>query len=199
MKVARLIAAPLFLTVCLTQACSDPPAPPAQGAVTLSISPTSGFTCNHTNGTLSVPFAQNASVSGTLGTGCNLSAGCKPDEYVVVDRDRGTNISCSISPGGMGYNVSISMNVEGSPSMQFQANGQLGPNGGQLAINETNSEAHGGGSDQACQVSIQPNVGVIAKGKIWAQFQCTMFRDPSDLSDTGCTVTGAFLFENCGG
>jgi hypothetical protein len=144
-----------------------------------------------------MPSAQNTSVYGAL-TGCNLGSGCKPDEFVVVDRDRGTNIACSVSPAGGLFNVSISMNVEGPPSMQFQANGQLMPNGGTLAINETNSEAHGGGSDGACEVSIQPNTGVIAKGKIWAQFQCTMFRDPNDLSDTGCTVRGAFLFENCG-
>jgi hypothetical protein len=173
-------------------------APPAQGAVTLSISPTAGQVCNHTNSQLSMPAAQNASVFGEL-TGCNLSTGCRPDEFVVVDRDRGTNISCSVSPVGGNFDVLIAMNVEGSPSMQFQANGQLMPNGGTLSINETNSEARGGGSDSACMVSIQPNTGVIAKGKIWAQFQCTAFRDPNDLSDTGCTVTGAFLFENCDG
>lgn len=198
MKVARLVAAPLFLAVCLSQACSDPPAPPAQGAVTLSISPTPGQACNHTSPQLSMPAAQNTSVFGAL-LGCNLQTGCKPDEFVVVDRDRGTNISCTISPSGGNYNVNILMNVDGSPSMQFGVNGTLMANGGTIAINETNSEARGGGSDPACQVSIQPNTGVIAKGKIWAQFQCTAFRDPSDLSDTGCTVKGAFLFENCAG
>jgi hypothetical protein len=172
--------------------------PAAQGAVTFKISPSPGQTCRHTNAQLSMPAAQNAGVFGEL-LGCNLSTGCRPDEFVVVDRDRGTTIACNVSPVGDNFNVNITMNVEGSPNMQFQANGQLTKTGGMLAINETNSAAQGGGSDYACLVSIQPNAGVVAKGKIWAQFTCTAFRDPNDLGDTGCTMEGAFLFENCGG
>jgi hypothetical protein len=46
-------------------------------------------------------------------------------------------------------------------------------------------------------VQLVPNISYLAPGKIWAQFKCTQFRNPNDLSDSGCTVEGAFLFENC--
>jgi hypothetical protein len=198
MKVARLIAAPLVFTVYLSQACSDPPSPPVQGAVTLKISPTSGQTCQHTNGQLSAPSAQNAGVYGEL-LGCDLTQGCKPDEFVVVDRDRNTDISCSITANGSNFNVNILMNVSSSPSMQFGVTGTVTPQGGTVSISESNSVALGGGTDNACQVTITPNRGTVGKGKIWATFLCTMFRDQNNLGDTGCTVEGAFLFENCSG
>jgi hypothetical protein len=171
-------------------------APPAQAAVTLKISPTAGRTCAHTNGQLSAPSAQNASVYGEL-LGCDLSQGCKPDEYVVVDRDRNTHLTCLVAPSGDTFNVTATLNVADPPSMQFQVAGTLSPLGGTVAISESNSIAQGGGSDSACTVTITPNRGAIGRGKVWATFTCTMFRDPNDLADTGCTVEGAFLFENC--
>jgi hypothetical protein len=195
---ARLVAAPLVFTVYLSQACSDPPTPPVQGAVSLKISPTPGQTCQHTNGQLSAPAAQNAGVFSEL-LGCDLSQGCKPDEFVVVDRDRNTDIICNVTPNGDNFTVAIQMNVASSPSMQFGVNGTINATGGTVSISENNSVAGGGGTDSTCILTIAPNHGVVAKGKIWAQFECTMFRDPNNLGDTGCTVQGAFLFENCGG
>ena len=169
-----------------------------RAAVTFNIGPSPGNLCRHTNGQLSMPAAQNASVFGDL-LACTLGSGCKPDEFVVEDRDRGTTISCMVAPSGSNFTVSATLNVDGSPSMQFQANGVLSPSGGTLSINESNSEAMGGGSDPACSVQLLPDMSFLESGKIWAQFQCSNFRDPNDLSDTGCTVTGAFLFENCQG
>src|SRR5947207_2908841 len=98
MKLARVAAAPLLiLALCMPQACSDPPSPPAQGAVTVIIQPgTMGKRCppTLTHNQVSMPASDASGVYSEL-IGCDLSMSCKPDKYVVVDRDRGATISCS--------------------------------------------------------------------------------------------------------
>jgi hypothetical protein len=199
MKFARLGAAPLPAIILLISACSDPPAPPAQAAVTLSISPAPGKTCTTTNGQLAMPSKFNASVIQELN--CDLSKGCKPDDYVVVDHDPGTSVSCTVAPANGNFSVLLSLDVDGSstgaPSMHFSMSGNLMPNGGMASVNESNSVAGGGGSQQDCTVSIMSPMGVIAKGKVWGAFQCNAFRDERNIGDTGCQVQGQFLFENC--
>jgi hypothetical protein len=147
-----------------------------------------------------MPSKFNASVYSELN--CDLSAGCKPDDYIVVDRDRGANVSCTVSPAGGNYNVVLTLNVDGSAtneaSMQFGLTGLLTASGGMAAINESNSVARGGGQQGDCTVTIAPPTGVIGKGKVWGSFDCLAFRDERNIGDTGCELKGQFLFENCG-
>jgi hypothetical protein len=201
MKFARLGVAPLPLLLCLMHACSDPPSPPAQAAVWLQASPAPGKVCTTTNGKLGIPSKFNASVIQELN--CQLGSGCKPDDYVVVDRDTGSVVTCNVSPSGGNYAVNLSLvvdgsNVMGGVSMNFSLAGTLSPSGGTASINESNSVAVGGGNQVDCTVSITPPTGLVAKGKIWGSFSCENFRDPNNIGDTGCVVTGQFLFENCG-
>src|SRR5262245_29063288 len=109
MKVARFAAAPLAVALfSLSTGCSDPPAPPPQGAVSLIVGPPPGKVCSHTNGQISMPM----NVAGVLeALNCDLSQGCKPDEYVVVDRDRGSTVQCSVVPNGGTYTVSARLRV----------------------------------------------------------------------------------------
>jgi hypothetical protein len=169
-----------------------------QGAVTFKISPTAGRVCSHTNGQLSAPI----NVAGVIqALACDLNEGCKPDEFVVVDGDRGTSVACQVRSSGGSFDVSLSLALDGTPtgseSIQFQANGVLSPTGGMMAVTETNTVSAGGGKDDSCSVTVTPNSGRLEAGTVWANFLCENFRDPVDLGETGCTVDGVFLFENC--
>jgi hypothetical protein len=183
---------------------TDASVPHAWGTVTVNVQPTPSKTCNHTLGQLGVPFVHNTGVYAELTT-CNLTTGCQPNEYVVHDGAPGTTVSCFVAPEGGNFTVSVALSVQTSLSpqqslsMQFEAKGTLSPGGGTLMINESNTEANGGGTDDACSVQLPQNASFLDRGKVWAQFTCTHFRDPTDLTETGCTVTGALLFENCSG
>ncbi len=119
-----------------------------------------------------------------------------------MDRDRGTSVSCTVTPAANGnFNVQLSFNVDGSatndPSGQFGLTGLLSKTGGTVSINESNSVAGGGGLQSDCKVTIAPPMGLIAPRKIWGSFDCSNFRDERNIGDTGCHLYGRFLFENC--
>ncbi|HEX4337388.1 MAG TPA: hypothetical protein VH062_15840 [Polyangiaceae bacterium] len=200
MKFARLAALPLPFVLCMSHGCSDPPAPPAQAALTFATNPSPGLQCTTTNPQLSIPASNSTGVLQELN--CDLSAGCKPDDYVVVDRDRGANVSCIVAPQGDGYTVSLSLNYDGdavmAPTISFSVTGTVSATGGMVNISQTNSQ-FGGGQDPACTVTIAPPKGVVGKGKIWGNFSCMNFRDTHNIGDTGCNMNGIFLFENCTG
>ena len=177
-------------------ATTDAPTRSPRGAVTLHISPTPGFSCNHTAGQLGFPFADRAGVEAGL-LRCDTTTGCRPDEFVFEDGADPTHLICSVVPNGGNFLVTVNLLIAGSPGMSLGLTGTLPPSGGTLSVEETNSLALGGGSDPTCSVQLLPNMSFLEPGKIWARFTCTHFRDPNDLSDTGCTVDGAFLFENC--
>ena len=172
---------------------------PPLAAITLQTTNAPGKVCTTQNGQLSVPFAQTAGVLDELN--CDLSMGCKPDLYVVRDRDPGTTVACSVHANGTNYDVSLSLREEASTSsplsLSFSAVGVVGPTGGTVSITQTNSVAGGGGAQADCRVTIQPPYGVVKSGAIWASFECPNFLDLVNLGDTGCDMTGIFLFENC--
>jgi hypothetical protein len=202
MNVARFAAAPLAVALSLLTACSDPPAPPAQGAVSLKVGVTPGKICSHTNGQISMPM----NVAGVLESlNCDLSQGCKPDEYVVVNRDRGTTVTCTVAPNGNNFNVSARLSVDGTStgdvSLNFGITGNnIGPTGGgPVGVTQLNSVSMGGGKDDACTLSINAPRGLIKKGGVWGSVHCDNFVNPTDISETGCTLDATFLFENCDG
>ena len=100
-----------------------------------------------------------------------------------------------------GFDVDITFDVDqsatGGQTMRFDAHGQLSSTGGQLSIDEQDSQSTTGGQDGGCKVTIEPNKGVVKKGSVWATFECDDFRDPSSASGSSCVATGAFLLENC--
>jgi hypothetical protein len=200
MKVARFAAAPLAVALSLSTGCSDPPSPPPQGAVSLKVGVTPGKICSHTNGQISMPL----NVAGVIeALNCDLSQGCRPDEYIVVDRDRGSTVQCTVTPNGSSFNVSARLSVNGtstgSESLTFGISGLIGPTGGPAAVNQQNSVSMGGGIDEMCTVSITAPRGLIKTGGIWGHVHCEDFRNRSDISETGCTLDAVFLFENCAG
>jgi hypothetical protein len=174
-------------------------APPAQAAVTYSMTPAPGKTCADTSPQLSFPAKYNASVQAELA--CDLSMGCKPDDYVVVEGDRGASVFCSVVATANGFDVQLSLSVDGSAtgdlSGQFDLTGAVSKTGGTVSINASNSYANGGGTESDCTLTIASPHGVIAEGKIWGSVECPNFRDPQDIGDTGCILSGVLLFDNC--
>jgi hypothetical protein len=93
------------------------------------------------------------------------------------------------------------MSVKGSAtnafSGQLTVNGTVSKTGGQVSISAESELAGANGIDNNCALTITPSLGEIAPGKIWASVECNAFRDPTDIGDTGCKLSGQFLFENC--
>jgi hypothetical protein len=205
MNVARLAAAPLAVALSFLSGCSDPPSPPAQGAITLKVGVTSGKICSHTSPQLSMPADSVASVIQELS--CDLSSGCKPDDFVVVDRDRGATVQCTVAPDGDKWKVAVRLSVDGTAtgteSLSFSMASSIPINPGgdttPVSVSEQNSEAKGGGTDNSCTLSINSPHGLIKQGGIWGSVHCEDFRDVNDISETGCTLDALFLFENCAG
>lgn len=169
---------------------------PAQGAVTVQVTPTAGNTCKYTNGRVGIPSDRNASVVSELF--CDPSMGCKPDEYVVQNGQPDTTLTCRVHPSDGKFDVSAALNVDGSAtgtvSMAFQINGTVDASGGTVAVTESNSVAGGGGSDTACTMTITPTSGFIRAGAIWGAVTCSNL---ADGDSTACTLDGQFLFEGC--
>jgi hypothetical protein len=172
----------------------------AQAALTFTSAPAPGQTCSTTNGLLSFPSMYTASVLTELN--CDTSMGCQPDQYVVVEADQGTSVSCRVVASGDQYDVQLSLSLDGTaqnePSGTFGVSGVVSKTGGVVLINESNSVAGGGGTQSDCTLTIEPAPhGFISPSEIWASFDCPAFRDPRNIGDTGCEVQGKFLFKNC--
>jgi hypothetical protein len=132
-------------------------------------------------------------VSGTSQTlQCDISQpGCKPNANVVVDGD-GAAVKCTVSGGGDVFNVSGVLSA-GTVGFSVQST-SLGPTGGKAFVSsDFNQFAY---NDPNCDIFIEPNMGQIIPGAIWARFECKQFGDQS-TGQRNCTATGKFIFENC--
>ena len=191
------------LLVACTESGSKPQhdggGPLPQGAVAFESMVSPGKICSHPHAMVAQPSAQQDRVLEELT--CDLTTGCKPDGYVVVDRDRGANVSCLVAPAGSNFTVSINFNVDGTttgdPSVSFELTGVLSTTGGTATVAERNSVGGGSGRDNACTVSTLAPRGLVKSGGIWGGFRCESFVNPTDIAETGCVLNGYFLFENC--
>jgi hypothetical protein len=199
---ARVLAVPAGISLCSLLACSDPPKPPAQGVVQISVEPGAG-SCSATHGTFSNPVeTQQATVRNEL-LNCDPTSGqpCRPDTVIATD-GADTDISCAVSGAADGYNISInfcnanSCINNGNHPFSFVANGTISPTGGQIYVGSTHqTDAL---SDDKCDITIlHGSGGQLAGGTIWASFSCPNFISNGNPSSTQCAATGAFLFENC--
>jgi hypothetical protein len=192
MLLGRIVAAPVALFSGLLIGCSDPPAEPAEGALTISVSPAQGAHCNGQHGQLLMP--QNTLVQDRLN--CDLSqSGCNPGEYVAVDGDSDTNVSCNVTKSASGFSIQASMAIGGN-NVSFS--GALSPTGGDVTMTHRSVNTQINLSGQ-CTITIAPNHGAIDGGKIWAQYTCPNVSEPGSASGDQCVASGAFIFERCGG
>jgi hypothetical protein len=182
-----------FIALFCSLACSDPPTPPAQGAVAESIQPTAGGNgCQASAAEFTAPGNADPVTGTHASLFCDLSAhtGCAPNSNLVVDGDSNASVSCTVTAGG-----SVSGTIS-QGDVLFSISGTLQPNGGKAFVSSSHTQNHL--QDAQCDITInQPNTGQMKEGAIWADFNCTNFGDISTGS-TGCTATGKFIFENCG-
>ncbi|HVU00375.1 MAG TPA: hypothetical protein VHE30_01435 [Polyangiaceae bacterium] len=202
MKLARVVVS-CALALMPAAACSDPPSPPSEGAVAITVSvgaaacPQAGGLITAPPGPAGYPDAVNNALQ------CSLANGnCDPRSYLVTDGDNGAAVACVVSGGGSSYNVSVGLIT--SPRMSFRASGviTMSPDGlsgtGNLQLSQSGANFPGNAILGTCQVDIKPNLGHIEPGAIWARFNCTELKDPSAAGDESCLATGSFYFDRCG-
>lgn len=199
MKLAHVISLPVTVLFGVSLACSDPPSPPPQAAVAITINTATMGACRIAGGEITTPpdtSGMVGQVSASLN--CNLQTpGCAPDKYVAVQGDPSTTVTCSVSPNGTSFDVSV--NVISGNRMSFSASGTVTSVGGTLDVTEFDHSTQTTLEDTACGIQITTNFGTVKKGAIWARFTCGNFVDTSAAGGLICSATGTFIFENCGG
>lgn len=193
MNRARVIAAPLSLTLGLVFGCSSPPSPPPQAAASVLVKHTGSYNCDAGGNITNEP--DNPGTYTSLQS-CNLTSGCHPDQYVVVDGDQGAQVQCSVqSTSSSEYAIQLSLT---SAQMALAIQGGITTTGGAVSLSETDTANPTLQKDPACAITIKPNVSVLKPGAIWADFDCLNFKDPNTGDPNArCEATGSFLFENC--
>lgn len=192
------LSSPTFITtsfsLVFTFACSDPPTPPAQGALLESIQSNGSSTgCAASAAEFTAPGNTDPSTGTHASLFCDVTAGtgCKPNSNIVVDGDNGASVSCTVAGGGP-------FQVDGSIAIGdiiFTVSGTLDGAGGKAFLSSSHTSFHL--QDPECAITIEPNSGQIKPGAIWATFDCKKFGDTSIAQEPGCEATGKFLFENC--
>jgi hypothetical protein len=187
MKLARLIVVP-SLGLGFGMGCSDPPSLPAQGAATMEVSPLAGGGCN-TSRPITVPVDSLPHLT------CNTALGdtCEPAKEVVVDRDDGNQVECSVVKSGESYTISFSLQNSLLTLSGNSAQGAISASGGPVAIYSYNSGS--GVAQQSEQCTLMVNA--ISAGSIWASFECPTYGEPSSPSGPRCSAAGIFVFEHC--
>jgi hypothetical protein len=194
-----VIAVPSSVALGLFLGCSDPPSPPAQAAVGITVLPASGGQCPVPGNPIVVPpdpAGQPNAVN--LALLCDLTvASCKPDNYVVVHGSNGVVVDCTVSPKGDG-SFDIQARVE-TTRLNFSASGNVTATGGNLSVNvyEQTSGRSLDDNHTGCKITIPPNQGTVKKGALWARFSCDALVDSKDSSGAVCKASGQFIFENC--
>src|SRR4051794_2312299 len=124
MKLVRVIAVPSGLVLGSFFGCSDPPSPPAQAGIGITVLPAAGQ-CPVPGSPITVPpdpAGQPNAVNGALL--CDLTnASCKPDDYVVVNGDGDATVTCTVSPQGDGtFNIDLQVSTA---RLSFSASGKV--------------------------------------------------------------------------
>ena len=184
-----------ILALILSTACSDPPSPPAQGAVSELIGPNgTGNGCAASGPEFTAPPNTDAQNGTSASLQCDTSAGtgCSPDSNVVVDGDQNAIVTCSVSGGGP-FNVTANLN---QGPVAFNLQGVFTDTGGTGFLSSGHDNFNLQQKD--CKIIIEANHGEIKPGAIWARFDCESYFDPSTPGNgPGCAATGFFIFENC--
>lgn len=193
MTLTRFALSSLGLASALAVSCSDPPSPPAQGALTIIVQPLGGGSClSHAQLTAPVDFDVYTNLT------CNVAEdSCQPNDLVVVDGADGVDLSCTVASDGDGYRVAGSLRLPGIVDFGVASNAPLreGANPGGIQVFEWASATGESQSDPACDVTIRK----IQGGAILANFSCGAFGKQTSASEPACSAQGSFILENCSG
>ena len=168
--------------------CSDPVAPPAQGAMEIRIYPPSNAGANK----CSLP-AHVKILSGNP-TDTAKPSKTEPGERLIDGQD-GASVKCTVSGGG---SFSVSASVLKDPvsfGMSASINGTTGT--GSVSEYDPDDTVTLISDPAGCTFTVTPPQE-IASGRVWGSFSCpTNFRDPNQPGGTSCASEGNFVFENC--
>jgi hypothetical protein len=123
---------------------------------------------------------------------------------IAFNGENGAVVSCTVTPGGGGYNVTATIHselgakhVDISISSLTIADGQSDV-AGMLTINDdTTQNPYFSSTTDPCKFSVSGGSLGIAPGKIWGSVACPTLADPENIGGDQCKVTGYFIFENC--
>jgi hypothetical protein len=156
--------------------CGDATPPPAEGAVSVNISPSS-----------SSPPSYGCSISQAMMLG-NAAPGPASQGSTWVDGEGGHSVTCSASGDGtFTFSGEIS-----SGNSRFTISGTVQAGGTGSATVSMFVPSGDGLYDQNCTVNASGDYKV-EKGAIWAGISCTSLKSASDW----CGANGTFIFKSC--
>ena len=170
-----------LLLATVVAACSDPVSPPAQGGLSIRVTPPSSGTCGVTyQATIPTTDAPTPTSAGTPLTDGDL--GAKVSCVVKEDGD-GYYLNGSISFGQLSYNIVGHVPASGTSAADVRVTAQNTSQG--------TSPLQGG-----CTVTIGSSPQTVAAGEIFATFSCPEFNDNMS-PDIRCSSEGTVVFERC--
>jgi hypothetical protein len=171
---------------------SDPVPPPAQGAVSFTVSPASpapdGKSCPSPAFTASIP--DTSTMPSEALDALNY-------RHKVIDGEGGAKVGCTVAEQE-GWHFSASLQVSGA-GLRIEGGLLSAERVGSatITVSDSSNLQTGLSSSEPCAVTAMPsgaNKLTVQRGAIWAQFRCaTVEAAPSD----SCAAEGFFVFENC--
>jgi hypothetical protein len=123
---------------------------------------------------------------------------------IAIDGENGAVVSCTVTPGGGGYNVTATIHselaakhVDISIGSLTIADGQSDVSGMITINDDTTLNPYFSSAADPCKFSVSGDSLGIAPGKIWGSVACPTLADPENIGGDQCKVTGYFVFENC--
>lgn len=161
--------------------CGDAVPPPAEAAVSITLSPsgTAGaqYTCS---------FHTLSWTSGTAPTS-NETGG------LLVDGQDGASVSCKVKGDGT-YTITGSVKFEDS---RFDLGGSISESGtGTVSVSLWDKNLLTSIQDPACTITVGQSSLAVESGALWAQVACSHFTTP-DNRYLWCAGTGIVVFKSC--
>jgi hypothetical protein len=178
----RRSAAAFVLSILGGFGCSDAVGDPPRGNLAIQL----GSTPDRPDGTKCPSIGHNANIGVP---GPTLS---QPGQR--IEDGEGAAVNCSVK-GGDPYNFttqisqgSISFFMRGTVAAQGTGTSTLVYTDNQLGATMENA------ADKPCTVAVNEHSLQVAKGRIWASFECPQIRAQPTYY---CSAKGVFVFENC--
>lgn len=172
--------------------CSDPAAPPPQGAMSIHIQSASS-SITPTGKKCTIP-AHNAQVAGT---DTEPPSGTNKGD-TITDGEGGT-VKCEVSGAGASFSGQLKRG-----KVSFSINGEIDDAGkGTASIQEFDPDSLTtlkNPEDMPCEITVLTDAKgklTVASGRIWAQFKCPGLITNDNPALFCSADDGYFVFENC--
>lgn len=175
--------------------CSDPVAPPAQGAFNARVTAASPVPAGKMCPTGTSPYFEVPVVPPVTTVDEALSD--RTYLHWVIDGEGGASVACTVQGNGSAFEGRISA---GGKTLDISGGSLDATLKGKATITVASSSQISGSlssASAACNINASNAGGTsyeVAPGRIWASFDCpAVERQPSDY----CAARGTFVLENC--